>query len=398
LYTITGDYNKAAANARQAIRYSTLLDNNFMLMRSWLSLAKLQNINRQSDTAIASLKTCLLVATENFGDNFFLSQVYEELGKAYAASEDYKNAYTAFLKHDMLEDSVFTSESDQRVAKLQTEYEVAQKEATIKTQQQSIVQQRKVAILTLGTAILLVLILIGVYRNYQDKRKSNTKLETLNKNLEQKNLLLDKRNAENELLLKEIHHRVKNNLEIVSGLLALQAAQTDHPSAQAVMQASQNRVLSMGIIHQKLYQKGNLAAIEMKDYFQQLGESILDTFNATKLISIHCNMQPIELDVDTAVPIGLIANELLTNAFKYAFNANAAGEIMISLAPAANANEYIFQVSDNGIGKPENITPKGTGFGTELVNLLVKQLEGNITVNNNNGTHITIKFKHNKLH
>jgi two-component sensor histidine kinase len=398
LYTITGDYEKAEANARQAIRYSTLLDNNFMLMRSWLSLAKLQNLANRPNLAITSLKTCLQAAGEHFGDEYFLNQAYKELGKAYAATGNYQHAYTAFLQYDVLKDSVFTTEADQRVAKLQTEFEVAQKESTIKTQQQSISQQKRVQLLTLGAAILLVLILIGVYRNYQDKRQSNNQLEQLNKDLEQKNLQLDKQNAENELLLKEIHHRVKNNLEIVSGLLALQAAQTDHPSAQAVMQASQNRVLSMGIIHQKLYQKGNLAAIEMKDYFQQLGESILDTFNATKRISIHCNMQPIELDVDTAVPIGLIANELLTNAFKYAFNANAAGEIMISLAPAANANEYIFQVSDNGIGKPKNITPKGTGFGTELVNLLVQQLEGNITVNNNNGTHITIKFKHNKLH
>jgi two-component sensor histidine kinase len=293
---------------------------------------------------------------------------------------------------------VFTTESDQRVSKLQTEFEVAQKESTIKTQQQSIAQQNRVQLLTLGAAVLLVVILMSVYRNYQEKRRSNTQLENLNKDLEQKNLLLDKKNAENELLLKEIHHRVKNNLEIVSGLLALQAAQIDHPSAQAVMQASQNRVQSMGIIHQKLYQKGNLAGIEMKDYFQNLGENILDTFNAADRIRILCNMQPIELDVDTAVPIGLIANELLTNALKYAFTVNIEGKIIISLAPTGTADEYIFEVADNGIGKPENITPKGTGFGTELVNLLVKQLEGQLTVNSSNGTHVIIQFKHCKPH
>lgn len=397
LYTITGDYEKAAANARQAIRYSTLLDNNFMLMRSWLSLAKLQNLLKSPQLSIESLKNCLRVAGENFGDEYFLNQAYKELGKAYAANGDYQQAYAAFLKYDVLKDSVFTTESDQRVAKLQTEFEVAQKESTIKTQQESISQQKKLQTLTLGAAGLLVLVLVGVYRNYRDKRLINTKLEGLNVNLEQKNNLLDKRNGENELLLKEIHHRVKNNLEIVSGLLALQAAQIDHPSAQAVMQASQNRVQSMGIIHQKLYQKGNLAGIEMKDYFQNLGENILDTFNAADRICILCNMQPIELDVDTAVPIGLIANELLTNALKYAFAAKKEGQIIISLAPTDNADEYIFEVADNGIGKPENITPKGTGFGTELVNLLVKQLDGQLTVNSINGTHITIQFKHSKL-
>ena len=398
LYTITGDYAKAALNAKQAIKYSTLLNNNFMLMRSWLSLAKLQNLINQPDSAIKSLNTCLQVATENFGDKFFLNLAYKELGKAYAATGDYKNAYAAFQKYDVLKDSVFTAEADQRVTKLQTEFEVAQKEGTIKTQQLSLKQQQRVQLLTLGAAVLLVLVLAGLLRTYQTNKKVNTKLETLNKDLEHKNIQLDKRNAENELLLKEIHHRVKNNLEIVSGLLALQAAQIDHPSAQAVMQASQNRVLSMGIIHQKLYQKGNLAGIEMKDYFHNLSESILDTFNAADKVSITLPMPLLTLDIDTAVPIGLITNELLTNAIKYAFPSNHPGEIKISLTETESSNGLVFQLSDNGIGGQNNNSPQGTGFGTELVNLLVKQLEGILTTNSNNGTTIIIHFKNKKPH
>ncbi len=398
LYSITGDYTKAALNAKQAIRYSTLLGNNFMLMRSWLSLAKLQNLSNHPDTAIVSLKICLQVATEDFGDDFFLNQAYKELGKAYATTGDYKNAYAAFQKYDVLKDSVFTAEADQRVAKLQTEFEVAKKETTIKTQQQAISQQSRLQWLTLGAAGLLVLFIAGLYHNYQNKRRVNTKLETLNEDLEHKNLQLDKRNAENELLLKEIHHRVKNNLEIVSGLLALQAAQIDHPSAQAVMQATQNRVHSMGIIHQKLYQKGNLAGIEMKDYFHNLSESILDTFNAAGKISITLPMPPLNLDIDTAVPIGLITNELLTNAIKYAFPSNQSGEIKISLIETGINNGLLFQLSDNGIGLQNNNSPQGTGFGTELVNLLVKQLEGSLTTNSGNGTTIIIHFKNKKPH
>ncbi len=374
-----GEYVKAEADAREAIRYSTLLNNNFMLMRSWLSLAKLQNLNKQPDSAILSLKICLETATENFGDGYFLHQAYQEQGKAYASLGNYKKAYAAFLKHDALEDSVFTIEADQRVATLQTEFEVAQKESTILSQQQFISQQERLQWLTLGAAGLLIFILVFLYRNYQNKRRVNFTLETLNQDLEQKNIQLDKRIAENELLLKEIHHRVKNNLEIVSGLLALQAAQIDHPSAQAVMQASQNRVLSMGIIHQKLYQKGNLAAIEMKDYFRNLSEGILDTFNAAGRITIECPMEPIELDVDTAVPVGLIANELLTNALKYAFDESKPGCIRISLNKTSVMGELEFKVSDNGAGKPESVMPKGTGFGTELVNLLVQQLGGKMT-------------------
>lgn len=394
LYTIKEEYAKAEKSATNAIKYSTLLDNNFLLMRSWLSTAKLQNITNRPDIAIQSLKTCLQAATENFGDEYFLHQAYKELGKAYAQTGDYKNAHAAFLKYDQLKDSVFTTEADQRVATLQTEFEVAQKESTIKTQQHSITQQKRLQLLMYGVAGLLILILVGLYRNYYNKRQLNKKLGTLNEDLAQKNIQLDKRNAENELLLKEIHHRVKNNLEIVSGLLALQAAQIDHPSAQAVMQASQNRVLSMGIIHQKLYQNGNLAGIEMKDYFHNLSENILDTFNATGRITITCQMQPLELDVDTAVPVGLIANELLTNALKYAFTENQPGEVQISLTKTDINDELIFRVADNGIGKQNNNSNKITGFGTELVDLLVQQLEGKQTIDTSNGTNITIHFKH----
>ncbi len=394
LYTITGDYAKAETVARQAIRYSTLLNNNFMLMRSWLSLAKLQNLQKHYDAAIASLKTCLETATRNFGDEFFLNQAYKELGKAYAGKADYKEAYNAFLKYDDLKDSVFTAESDQRVAQLQTEFEVAQKESTIKTQQQTLAQQKTRQLLTLAAAALLVIILIALYITYHHKRKLNTRLELLNEDLEHKNRLLDKHNAENELLLKEIHHRVKNNLEIVSGLLALQAAQIDNPDAQAVMIASQNRVLSMGIIHQKLYQRGNLAAIEMKEYFHDLGENILDTFDATKRVRITCDMQPLELDVDHAVPVGLIANELLTNSLKYAFTKKQTGEIKISLFKNGSPHDLVFNVSDNGVGNPKKSGAGGTGFGTELINLLVQQLGGKLTTDYSSGTNVSIGFNY----
>ena len=394
LYNITGDYARAEPQARQAIRYSTLLKNNFMLMRSWLSLAKLQNLEKHFDAAITSLKICLETATRNFGDEFFLNQAYKELGKAYAGKENYKDAYAAFLKYDELKDSVFTAESDQRVAKLQTEFEVAQKESTIKTQQQTLSQQKTRQLLTLAAAALLVVILVGLYITYHHKRKLNTRLELLNQDLEHKNLLLDKHNAENELLLKEIHHRVKNNLEIVSGLLALQAAQIDNPDAQAVMVASQNRVLSMGIIHQKLYQRGNLAAVEMKEYFHDLAENIVDTFDATGRVQIICDMQPLELDVDHAVPVGLIANELLTNSLKYAFTKKQTGEIKISLTKNGSPNDLVFNVSDNGVGKPKNSGSGGTGFGTELINLLVQQLGGKLTTDYSNGTNVSIGFNY----
>jgi two-component system, sensor histidine kinase PdtaS len=209
--------------------------------------------------------------------------------------------------------------------------------------------------------------------------------------------LLDKRNAENELLLKEIHHRVKNNLEVVSSLLQLQTAQTDDPSIQSAMLASQNRVQSMGIIHQKLYQGEHLAAIEMQDYFVNLSESILDSFSSEGRIKIECNMPKLILDVDTAISIGLITNELITNSLKYAFRDKEQGAINISLTEEKtdpnNEGSLLLKISDNGIGKPVDSKAHGTGFGTQLINLLTTQLDGKLIYEINHGTIVSLAFK-----
>lgn len=202
---------------------------------------------------------------------------------------------------------------------------------------------------------------------------------------------LSLKNNQNVLLLKEIHHRVKNNLEVVSGLLALQSAKMDDPTMQEVMLASQNRVHSMGILHQKLYQSEHLAFIEMKNYFENLCVNILDSYNETERIKVKIDMKELEMDVDTAVPLGLIVNELLTNSLKYAFPKGEKGKIELSLE---NLNEDNFQlkISDNGVGKTLDSKAKGTGFGTQLVDLLTRQIDGKLMQDVSNGTMILINF------
>ncbi len=211
------------------------------------------------------------------------------------------------------------------------------------------------------------------------------------------------KNTQNELLLREIHHRVRNNLEVVSSLLALQAAKITDPNVKEAMQASQNRVQSIGIIHQKLYQGKQLAAIEMRDYFTNLSESILDSFDAAGRITIDCSMAELILDIDTAIPVGLITNELLTNSLKYAFVGRESGTIRISLTRQPDArfpagtrpdaarpddDSLLLLVADDGIGKQL----VGTGFGTQLIDLLTRQLGGLLTYENQNGTLVKLRF------
>ena len=250
---------------------------------------------------------------------------------------------------------------------------------------------------TVALFLSVLVISIILYRTNRNKQKANLALQDKNDKIErtvselntaQESLLA--RNAENELLLKEIHHRVKNNLEVVSSLLALQSNQIDDENTKEAMLEGQNRVQSIGIVHQKLYQGKNLGAIEMKDYFINLSDSILDSFGANKRVQVECAMNALNVDIDTAVPLGLIVNELLTNTIKYAFPDGRSGKVQIKLEQKSNGVLQM-QISDNGVGKSG--TTSGTGFGGQLISLLTQQLGGTMQEDNNNGTHIFFEFK-----
>lgn len=315
----------------------------------------------------------------NLWENYMhVAEIYESLGN-YKLALYYHQQYVAEL--ESFKDNIILSLETEAQAK----YEIGQKNATILFQDEKISQQQKTKLLYIALSSLLVIILFGLFYNYRKNKKRNLQLETLNGEL-------DTKNKQNELLLKEIHHRVKNNLELVKSLIALQSAQLEDSATKDAMIASQNRVQSMGIIHQKLYQGEQLGSIDMKDYFINLGDGILDTFNADHKVKIECAMEQLELDVDTAVPIGLIVNELLTNALKYAFPNENKGKIEISLT-RPNPETLTLKVVDNGIGKTSDAKPKGTGFGTQLIRLLTQQLNGQMEEDHDNGTSIKFDFK-----
>lgn len=315
----------------------------------------------------------------NLWENYMhVSNIYESLGE-YESALHYHHLYAQTLE-EFKDNVIFGLESE-----AQAKYETGQKNATIYFQDEKIAQQKRTQILYIILASLLAFILFGLFYNYRKRQKRNQELQILNKEL-------DTKNKQNELLLREIHHRVKNNLEMVKSLISLQSAQLNDSETKEAMIASQNRVQSMGIIHQKLYQGENLGAIEMKDYFINLGDGILDSFNAENKVKIECAMENLELDVDTAVPIGLIVNELLTNAIKYAFPDDAKGIINISLKKD-NDTTLTLKVEDNGIGKVKNAPAKGTGFGSQLIQLLTLQLNGKMQEIIDKGTAVLFQFK-----
>ena len=377
LYCSLDNYEAAEKAGKNAIKYAKLLDNNFLLMRAYLSVGKLQNLQGKYSSAIESLQESIEVATENFGDEYYLSQAYEALGKALAGNHNYREAYKAFSEYDKLKKIVFNAESDQRIALLQTEFDVAQKENTILLQQTKIRKQNTNQILSfIITGLLLFLVILGFVAI---------------KNNRKKNVLLQLQNDEKEFLIKEIHHRVKNNLEVVSSLLSLQTAQIKDANIKDAMFQIQSRIESMSMIHQNLYHGKRLTSIGMRTYFIKLADYILDSYGARDRITMVYKMKDIELNVDIATPIGLIVNELVTNSLKYAFPGNVEGTITIELEETDSVLEL--RVMDNGVGFTEETEVQGTGFGTQLVKLLTQQLDGKMRLKNNKGTDIFFEFQ-----
>lgn len=198
---------------------------------------------------------------------------------------------------------------------------------------------------------------------------------------------------EKEVLLKEIHHRVKNNLQIVSSLLKLQSGYIKDQEAQELFKDSYNRVRSMALIHEKLYRSSDLARIDLKDYIGNLVTNLVSSYRGrSNPIEVHLNIENISLDIDTAIPCGLIINELVSNAFKYAFADQSPGKIQVEFL-GVSEQSYQLKVSDNGAGLPEGFDlEQAETLGLQLVFNLTEQLEGTIEVDNNQGACFIIKF------
>lgn len=221
--------------------------------------------------------------------------------------------------------------------------------------------------------------------------------EELNTSLKEKELMLKEKEMllkEKEIMLKEIHHRVKNNLQIVISLLNLQAASVDDLKLKNQLTISQNRVRSMALIHQHLYKSNDLTKINMDEYLISLCTQLLSTYEEIKdRVKIKVNAENIFFCIESAVPFGLLVNELVTNSLKHGFPGTMKGNVTIKLSRLSN-NEFILEYSDSGIGIPMNlINGHVVSFGMSLIEMLVSQLEGKLNLNNNSGTNYKINFR-----
>jgi two-component sensor histidine kinase len=196
--------------------------------------------------------------------------------------------------------------------------------------------------------------------------------------------------TEKDVLLREIHHRVKNNLQLVSSLLTLQGQSIDDKMALKAINEGKSRVRSMALIHQDLYQNENITSVSAQTYLSKLCNELFQTYNIKEeQIRLKTAIQDVYIDVDTLIPLGLILNELVTNSLKYAFPDDRKGQIEILLKE--DENQLIVQVKDDGVGyKPDQV--RSNSFGSVLIGSLIQQLDGQIETVIDNGTNITLKL------
>ena len=206
---------------------------------------------------------------------------------------------------------------------------------------------------------------------------------------------MEQRMREKEMLLKEVHHRVKNNLQTVSSLLRMQSRSIEDPDTLNLIRSSQNRVVAMAMVHEMLYMREDLSKIEYRTYVQELGDYLIKSIKGPESrIGLRIDIPQIELGIDTAIPLGLLINEAVTNALKYGFKDQDEGEISIVLEKE-DKTEYVLRIGDNGVGFPETITHKTTkSLGLKLIHNLSRQLQGTVMRDlSKQGTNYIIRFQ-----
>lgn len=346
------------------------------------------------------------------------------LFKADSAAGKMFSAVRHLQRYMFFSDSVMSEKNRKQAALLEIQFEADKKDRDIQfkakniklltrqtqLQQISFRQERIIRNWIIAASGLLLLVIAILYNRFRLKKRNNRFLEAQHLALKVQQEEINKKNEdlihlsekqstllkEKEWLLREIHHRVKNNLQITMSLLNIQSSYMETGFALDAILNSQRRMQAMSLIHIKLYQSDNLAYIDMSSYIPELVGYLKDSFSDEDFIIFELHTPSFQLDISQAVPIGLILNEAITNAIKYAFQGRNTGRIKIVMEQDDN-EVYLLKIIDDGVGMPENKGDKKDSFGMNLMRGLTQQIQGEFCIENKNGTTVTVCFKDVKL-
>lgn len=379
-----GRLDESVARFKQVEKYGIEQNKDIYPLYVYVNLPKTLAEKKEYSEALAVNKKALqLMETKpELRDIRVRKAVYDNFHEIYAATNQYQLAYENLQLAQQAQDSLTNIEKKREMARLEAQFETRQKEQEIQvldTKNQA--QQRQLLIMVIaliGIGVAMALLYWQYTRLKQSKAQVSEQAEQM------------------KLLMKELHHRVKNNLAIVSSLLKLQSNRIEEESAARAVREGQQRVEAMSLIHQRLYQTDQLTTINMRDYIIDLTESLMLAYGyQPDKFDLRLNIDKQELDVDLAIPIGLIINELITNSFKHAYKAVENPMLSISLSMK---EELTLELKDNGPGINEELWKKtGGSFGKRLIRNLSEQTGGNFQITNNNGTFYSLRITEQNL-
>ena len=384
------------------------------------NLGMVLHAQKQYDKAEQHLKEAITIL-EPLGDDYSTSVYLAELGQIYAKTsknnlaeskliEAYEMAQKAGLKEQIrdfsrnltdfyktqnqydkalqylevnriYQDSLVNKASIQKIEQLKANYEIGKRESEISLLNTITNNQRnQMILLAFGVLCISVLALL-LFR-------SNRAIKKVNLHIAEQNTVIEKREQEKALLLKELNHRVKNNLQMISSLLSLQSHQLNGHPAQEALIAGKNRVEALSLVHRKLYQEGAETKIALKEYIEELILGLFHGYNVD--FNPKLNIDNSSISIDKAIPLALIINEIVINSLKYAYKNIEAPSLDVQLTKVENHLEL--DISDNGIGFKEDQVVKKNSFGLKLIQSLIHQLDGSIERFNTKGTHWKIKI------
>lgn len=309
-----------------------------------------------------------------------------------------KEAVKVYQNYNALNDSIAATDKEMLMLNQQIAFQTNELQEKIQFQEQQMESKMQVEekrntqrILMFVLLLLMLAILIFGYFSFLKSKKREKELSDKNGEITVKSEMLGAALKEKELLIKEVHHRVKNNMQIIMSLLKLQAEKINDKQIEIYFSEARNRIQSMALIHEFLYKKEKMDFMQMDDYIKQLILEIQISYTQPNhIIEIQTDLDPIQLDFDTSIPLGLIINELVTNAYKHAFP-NGVGNIWVSFKVIGNT--YKLMVKDNGIGPPENFKEKmENSLGMELIHLLSDQINADIEIQQKIGFEVEITF------
>ena len=374
-----------------------VLDRFGELLDSYLEIANFYLTKQNLHTALLFMNK-LNAYDDSRTDSTFTYRKSQTLYRIDSITGNYKSALSNYIVYKLYEDSFKNRAQQKAFEELTIKYGAEKKDNDIKLLQKdkqiqgSMLLQAKYTRnwILAGVALLLVIVTLLVYYS-RLKQQTNKKLESHRSEIEKRNAALRHLVDEKDWLVKEIHHRVKNNLQIVMSLLNSQSAFIENDAALTAIHDSQHRVQAMSLIHQKLYNTENVSSIDMSLYIQELVAYLSASFNTGQRIRFDLDIDSLEMDVSQAVPLGLILNESITNSIKYAFPDQKNGVVSISLSHIDN--NCLLIISDNGIGMPPVIhNKKQASLGMSLMIGLSEDLNGDFSIKNVNGTTIQISF------